>query len=91
MDYALPRADSVPAIDVVILEEGGVTSNPLGVKGVGESGTSGAGAVLANAVAHALGPEVEITSLPVALRRIPSLVPGLSGRAASAPGPGARC
>jgi len=91
MDYAVPRADSVPAIDVVILEEGGVTSNPLGVKGVGESGTSGAGAALANAVAHALGSGIEITSLPVALHRIPSLVPGLSGRAASAPAPEARC
>jgi carbon-monoxide dehydrogenase large subunit/6-hydroxypseudooxynicotine dehydrogenase subunit gamma len=91
MDYAVPRADSVPAIDVVILEEGGVTSNPLGVKGVGESGTSGAGAALANAVAHALGPGIEITSLPVVLHRIPFLVSGLSGRAASAPGPGARC
>jgi len=91
MDYAVPRADSVPPIDVLILEEGGVTSNPLGVKGVGESGTSGAGAALANAVAHALGSEREITALPVTPLGVWSSPPGLSGRAASAPDPEARC
>jgi carbon-monoxide dehydrogenase large subunit len=91
MDYAVPRADSVPSIDVLILEEGGVTSNPLGVKGVGESGTSGAGAALANAVAHAIGPEIEVTALPVTPRRVWFPPLNVSGRAASAPGPGARC
>jgi len=91
MDYAVPRADSVPPIDVLILEEGGVTSNPLGVKGVGESGTSGAGAALANAVAHALGSEIEITALPVTPFCAWSSPAGLSGRVASAPAPEARC
>ncbi|HEY4911146.1 MAG TPA: xanthine dehydrogenase family protein molybdopterin-binding subunit [Methylomirabilota bacterium] len=91
MDYALPRADHVPPLDVLILEEGGVTSNPLGVKGVGETGTSGAGAALANAVAHALGPEVEITSLPVNLHRFCPLRAGVSERAASVPTPPTHC
>jgi len=91
MDYAVPRADSVPPIDVLILEEGGVTSNPLGVKGVGESGTSGAGAALANAVAHALGPEAALTALPVTPLCVWSSPPGLSVRVASAPAPEARC
>ena len=91
MDYAVPRADDVPPIDVLVLEEGGVTSNPLGVKGVGETGTSGAGAALANAVAHALGPEIEVTSLPVSDRSLGRLLARVSGRAASAPAPAARC
>ncbi len=91
MDYALPRADSVPSIDVLVLEEGGVTSNPLGVKGVGETGTSGAGAALANAVAHALGPGVEVTRLPVSLHRFVPPLGNISGSAASAPVPAARC
>jgi aerobic carbon-monoxide dehydrogenase large subunit len=91
MDYALPRADSVPPIDVVILEEGGVTSNPLGVKGVGETGTSGAGAALANAVAHALGRDIEITSVPVNLHHLCPLESDLSGPAASSRARAARC
>jgi carbon-monoxide dehydrogenase large subunit/6-hydroxypseudooxynicotine dehydrogenase subunit gamma len=91
MDYALPRADSVPSIQVLVLEEGGVSSNPLGVKGVGETGTSGAGAALANAIAHALGPGIEIPSLPVNLGRILPLPARLSGRSLSAPLRGARC
>jgi carbon-monoxide dehydrogenase large subunit len=91
MDYALPRADTVPPIDVLMLEEGGVTSNPLGVKGVGETGTSGAGAALANAVARALGPGIEITSLPVTPDRVCAAASGLSGPSASAPPPRPRC
>ena len=90
MDYAMPRADAMPAIDVLMLEEGGVTSNPLGVKGVGETGTSGAGAALANAVADALGPEFEITSLPVSPRCLGRVLTSVSESAASAPGPAAR-
>lgn len=53
MDYALPRATDVPAIEVAHLE----TPSPLtpgGVKGMGEGGTIGAPAAIANAVADAL-------------------------------------
>jgi CO/xanthine dehydrogenase Mo-binding subunit len=70
MDYLLPGASECPSIDVLALEEGGVTSNPLGIKGVGETGTSGAGAALANAVAAALPPAAEITHLPLSPRRL---------------------
>ena len=51
----------------------------------------GAGAALANAVAHALGPEVEITSLPVNLHRFCPLRASVSERAASVPTPPAHC
>jgi CO/xanthine dehydrogenase Mo-binding subunit len=64
MDYALPRADAVPAIEVVLLD-GAPGPNALGVKGAGETGTSGAGAALANAVAHALGDAAAIRRLPL--------------------------
>jgi CO/xanthine dehydrogenase Mo-binding subunit len=91
VDYLLPSAAECPTIDVLVLEEGGVTSNPLGVKGVGETGTSGAGAALANAVAHALGPGIEITSLPLSPRRLFHLRTGVIGDAASPPAPPAHC
>jgi carbon-monoxide dehydrogenase large subunit len=55
MDYAMPRADDIP--DIICVNQGVPTAlNPLGVKGVGESGTVGAMAATMNAVCHALQP-----------------------------------
>ncbi|HMH48814.1 MAG TPA: molybdopterin cofactor-binding domain-containing protein, partial [Candidatus Acidoferrum sp.] len=64
MDYALPRADFVPPIRVVLLDHA-PGPNPLGVKGAGETGTSGVGAAIANAVANALGAGAVIRRLPL--------------------------
>ena len=53
MDYAVPRASDMP--DMILAET--VTPNPfnpLGVKGVGEAGTNGAPAAVANAMMDAL-------------------------------------
>jgi aerobic carbon-monoxide dehydrogenase large subunit len=65
MDYALPKAGDVPAFEIGHLE----TPSPLmpgGVKGMGEGGTIGAPAALANAVADAVRPlGRRLTSLPV--------------------------
>lgn len=56
MDYAMPRADDVPAITSVNLETP-TALNPLGVKGVGEAGTVGSLSATMNAVCNALSPE----------------------------------
>ena len=70
MDYLLPSAAEVPKIDVVH-ENHPTPLNPLGVKGVGEGGTTSAPAALANAVVDALEPMgVEITSLPITPQRL---------------------
>jgi carbon-monoxide dehydrogenase large subunit len=53
MDYAMPRADDVPDVRGA-LHPLAATTNPLGVKGVGEAGTVGALAAITNAVADAL-------------------------------------
>lgn len=53
MDYALLRALDIPKIVVETIECPSPT-NELGVKGVGEAGTTGAIAALGNAVANAL-------------------------------------
>ena len=53
MDYRIPRADDLPPIDFVHLEIPCAT-NPLGVKGAGESGVAGAIPALASAVHDAL-------------------------------------
>ena len=65
MDYALPRADDVPAFEIGHLETA-APGMPGGVKGMGEGGTIGAPAALANAVADALRPlGVRIIALPI--------------------------
>jgi aerobic carbon-monoxide dehydrogenase large subunit len=53
MDYALPRADLVPAL-AVDFHPVPATSNPLGVKGCGEAGVTGALPAVMNAVLDAL-------------------------------------
>ena len=53
MDYALPRADDMPAF-VTELNEVNEADNPLGVKGVGENATTGAPAAVMNAIHDAL-------------------------------------
>ena len=55
MDYTMPRADEQPEIR---LYDNSVPSpgNPLGVKGAGEAGTTGAVPAVANAVIDALRP-----------------------------------
>jgi len=84
MEYALPRADDVPPLEVhhVVTPS---PLNPLGVKGAGEGGTLPAPAAVANAVADALRPlGVEVTEMPLRRERLWRRV-----RAASAPrGPG---
>jgi carbon-monoxide dehydrogenase large subunit len=55
MDYAMPRADLLARVE---LHDHSVPSpsNPLGAKGAGEAGTTGALPAVANAVLDALGP-----------------------------------
>lgn len=53
LEYAIPRADDLPA-PVVELNEIAEVDNPLGVKGVGENATTGAPAAFMNAVRDAL-------------------------------------
>jgi carbon-monoxide dehydrogenase large subunit len=52
-DYALPRADDMPALKLQLVEIPCKT-NPLGVKGVGETGTIGAPSAVINALLDAL-------------------------------------
>jgi len=55
MDYCMPRADGMPEIHSE-LEEVPCKTNPLGVKGIGESGTIGAPPTVINAIIDALKP-----------------------------------
>jgi len=55
MDYAMPRADDLPAFEVTF-NNTRCTTNPLGVKGCGEAGAVAGFPAIANAIGDALAP-----------------------------------
>jgi carbon-monoxide dehydrogenase large subunit len=70
MDYAMPRADDLPAFEVDSFEVP-TQVNPLGAKGVGEAGTVGALPALLNAVNDALAARgVRHLDMPVTAERV---------------------
>jgi carbon-monoxide dehydrogenase large subunit len=68
LDYAIPRADDLPAISVTSRDVPSPT-NPLGVKGAGEGATVGAPAAVIHAILDALAPlgvtHVDMPATPV--------------------------
>jgi aerobic carbon-monoxide dehydrogenase large subunit len=70
MDYALPRADVLPSFTTEISEVPS-TTNPLGLRGGGEGGTTPALGALVNAVVDALAEfGVEHIDMPVTPERV---------------------
>ncbi len=67
MDYALPRADQLPFFKTEISEIPS-TTNPLGLRGGGEGGTTPALATVANAICDAL--DIEHIELPATAERV---------------------
>lgn len=74
MDYAIPRADEMPLVELESLTASTSTSthaNLLGAKGVGEAGCIGVPAALLNAAADALSPLGEkILDFPLTAERL---------------------
>ena len=69
-DYPAIAATDLPSFDLVPMETP-TPLNPLGAKGIGESGTVGAGAAVLNAVHDALAPYgVDHIDMPATPRRI---------------------
>ncbi len=67
LDYAIPRAESVPEIDTLIVEVP-APDGPYGAKGIGEAPVVAAPAAVANAVAAALG--TRLYELPMTPPRV---------------------
>ncbi|HEV8227917.1 MAG TPA: xanthine dehydrogenase family protein molybdopterin-binding subunit, partial [Methylomirabilota bacterium] len=69
MDYALPYASDMPPVEG-FYHEVAATTNPLGLRGLGECGNPGLGAAIANAICDALGnggPGISVLPLTPAL------------------------
>jgi CO/xanthine dehydrogenase Mo-binding subunit len=76
MDYAIPKADQLPPLPVALDEHPSVI-NPLGVKGVGESGAIPGAAAIANAVEDAVADlGVVIREVPVTSARLYAMLHG---------------
>lgn len=65
MDYLMPTASEIPAVEMLLSEDAPSPLNPLGVKGAGEGGTNACGAALATAVEQAIGQPGAVTELPI--------------------------
>ena len=73
VDYVIPSAVEVPVMDVVHVESESAVAG--GFRGMGEGGTIGAPAAIANAIADALAPlGIDISSLPATPERIFRLI-----------------
>jgi carbon-monoxide dehydrogenase large subunit len=74
MDYAIPKAADLPWIDVALDEHPSVV-NPLGAKGVGESGCIAGASAVANAVEDALADRgVVVREMPITPARLFALL-----------------
>ena len=67
MDYNVPRIDSVPPIETVLVEHPS-PYGPFGARGIGEPPITAGAAALANAVKQATG--VRVTDLPIQPERL---------------------
>ncbi|HEX5263515.1 MAG TPA: xanthine dehydrogenase family protein molybdopterin-binding subunit [Phenylobacterium sp.] len=56
--YLVPVQADIGDVDAIMLDEVDDKANPMGIKGVGELGISGAGAAVANAIFNACGARV---------------------------------
>lgn len=70
VDYVIPSSAEIPSIDVMHLQTE-TDSNIGGFRGLGEGGTIGAPAAIANAISDALSPfSVDIDQLPITPQRL---------------------
>jgi aerobic carbon-monoxide dehydrogenase large subunit len=82
-DYALPRADDLPAIEFAY-NVVPCRTNPLGIKGAGEAGAIGAPPALVNAVVDALAElGIEHLDMPLTPERLWQAIRAAQPRAAA--------
>lgn len=73
VDYIIPSAPEVPLMNVVHVESESAVAG--GFRGMGEGGTIGAPAAIANAIADALSPfDIDVSILPMTPERIFKLI-----------------
>ncbi len=80
LDYLVPSAAEMPSFQLGFTTTPS-TSNPLGVKGVGEAGTIGSAAAVINAVCDALSPYgIDDIEMPATPHRVWSAIQAANGQ-----------
>ncbi len=67
-EYHVPVNADVPQLEVILVEEDDRYTNPMHIKGIGETAIAGAAAAIANAVYNAVG--VRIYDFPITLDKL---------------------
>lgn len=72
-EYHVPVNADVPQLDVILVEEDDPYTNPMHIKGIGETAISGAAAAIANAIYNAVG--VRVYDFPITLDKLLAEMP----------------
>ncbi|WP_367111397.1 molybdopterin cofactor-binding domain-containing protein [uncultured Psychrobacter sp.] len=67
-EYHVPVNADVPQLEVILLEEDDPYTNPMHIKGIGETSISGSAAAIANAIYNAVG--VRVYDFPITLDKL---------------------
>ena len=67
-EYHVPVNADVPQLEVILVEEDDPYTNPMHIKGIGETAISGAAAAIANAIYNAVG--VRVYDFPITLDKL---------------------
>ena len=73
-DYLVPTLHDVPLPEILLTEDAPSAKNPLGIKGAGEAGVTGAAAAIASAIDAAIDVPGAVTQLPVTPQRLKKIL-----------------
>ncbi|MDA0653419.1 MAG: xanthine dehydrogenase family protein molybdopterin-binding subunit [Proteobacteria bacterium] len=74
MDYLLPTLREIPTPEILLTEDFPSIRTPLGIKGAGEAGITGAPAAIASAIDNAIGIPGAITEIPITPQRLKKIM-----------------
>ena len=74
MDYLLPTLREIPIPEILLTEDFPSIRTPLGIKGAGEAGITGAPAAIASAIDNAIGIPGAVTQMPMTPQRLKKIM-----------------
>lgn len=78
-DYLIPTLLEIPEPEILLTEDFPSIRTPLGIKGAGEAGITGAAAALASAIDAAIGMPGAVTQTPISPQRLKKILDGRKG------------